>query len=49
MTERVVLAAVAGAHGLGGEVRLKLFADTFDSLKAHKALFAGERVRPSNR
>ena len=44
MTERVVLAAVAGAHGLGGEVRLKLFAENLDSLKAHKALFAGERA-----
>ena len=43
MTERVVLAAVAGAHGLGGEVRLKLFAQNLDSLKAHKALFAGDR------
>ncbi len=44
MTERVVLAAVAGAHGLGGEVRLKLFAENIDSLKPHKALFAGERA-----
>ena len=43
MTEQVILAAVAGAHGVGGEVRLKLFAESLDSLKAHKALFAGER------
>jgi len=41
---QVTLAAVAGAHGIGGEVRLKLFADSFDSVKRHERLFAGERV-----
>ena len=41
---RITLAAVAGAHGLGGEVRLKLFAQGLDSLKRHKILFAGERA-----
>jgi 16S rRNA processing protein RimM len=40
---RVTLAAVAGAHGIGGEVRLKLFAESLDSLKRHERLFAGER------
>ena len=40
---RVTLAAVAGAHGVRGEVRLKLFADSLDSLKRHRRLFAGER------
>jgi 16S rRNA processing protein RimM len=40
---QVTLAAVAGAHGLGGEVRLKLFAQGVDSLKRHKTLFAGTR------
>jgi 16S rRNA processing protein RimM len=40
---QVTLAAVAGAHGLGGEVRLKLFAESIDSLKRHKQLFAGDR------
>jgi 16S rRNA processing protein RimM len=40
----VTLAAAAGAHGIGGEVRLKLFAQGVDSLKAHKRLFAGDRV-----
>jgi 16S rRNA processing protein RimM len=40
---QVALAAVAGAHGLGGEVRLKLFAQGVDSLKRHKILFAGTR------
>jgi len=40
----VILAAVAGAHGIGGEVRLKLFAEGIESLKRHKQLFAGERA-----
>lgn len=31
----IALAAVAGAHGIGGEVRLKLFAESIDSLKRH--------------
>jgi len=44
MTEpQIILAAVAGAHGVGGEVRLKLFAEGLDSLKRHKQLFAGDR------
>jgi 16S rRNA processing protein RimM len=38
---RIALAAVAGAHGIKGEVRLKLFADSADSLKAHEKLFVG--------
>jgi 16S rRNA processing protein RimM len=41
---RVILAAVAGAHGVGGELRLKVFAEGLDSLKRHSTLFAGERV-----
>jgi 16S rRNA processing protein RimM len=41
---QVTLAAVAGAHGIGGEVRLKLFAEGLDSLKRHERLFAGERA-----
>ena len=36
MEKRVILAAVAGAHGVSGEVRLKLFAESLDSLKRHK-------------
>lgn len=31
----VTLAVITGAHGVGGEVRLKLFAETADSLRAH--------------
>lgn len=38
MAEKTVtLAAVAGAHGVTGEVRLKLFAENVDSLKRHKS------------
>lgn len=32
----VTLAAVSGAHGVTGEVRLKLFTDNVDSLKRHR-------------
>jgi 16S rRNA processing protein RimM len=41
--EQVALAAVAGAHGIGGEVRLKLFAEGLDSLTRHKQVRVGER------
>ena len=39
----VVLAAVSGAHGIGGEVRLKLFAESIETLRAQKKVKAGER------
>ena len=39
--KRIALAAIAGAHGVRGELRLKLFADGIDTLKAQKALFVG--------
>ncbi|MEA3038110.1 MAG: rRNA processing protein RimM [Sphingomonadales bacterium] len=42
--DQVALAAVAGAHGIGGEVRLKLFADGVDSLRRHKQVRAGDRI-----
>jgi 16S rRNA processing protein RimM len=42
--DQVALAAIAGAHGIGGEVRLKLFAQSADSLKHHKAVRAGDRL-----
>jgi 16S rRNA processing protein RimM len=42
--DQVALAAVAGAHGLGGEVRLKLFARNMDSLKRHRQVRVGERL-----
>ena len=41
--DQVALAAIAGAHGISGEVRLKLFAESADSLKRHKEVSVGER------
>ena len=41
--QRVALAAVAGAHGIKGEVRLKLFAASAASLAHHAALLVGGR------
>ena len=41
---RVTLAAVAGAHGIRGEVRLKIFAESLDSLKRHKQFEAAGRT-----
>ncbi len=40
----VVLAAVAGAHGISGEVRLKLFTASPEGLKVHKTFEAGGRT-----
>ena len=37
--QRIALAAVAGAHGIKGEVRLKLFSDTVESLSRHGKLY----------
>jgi 16S rRNA processing protein RimM len=49
MTDRgerkIALAAVAGAHGVKGEVRLKLFTQSADSLKRHEKLFVGDTER----
>jgi 16S rRNA processing protein RimM len=42
---RIALAAVAGAHGVKGELRLKLFSDSVDSLAAHKKLYVGGAER----
>jgi 16S rRNA processing protein RimM len=42
---RIALAAVAGAHGVKGEVRLKLFTDSADNLARHKQLLVGGEVR----
>jgi len=41
---KVALAAVAGAHGVKGEVRLKLFAEGVDSLSRHATLSVGGRA-----
>lgn len=40
----VTLAAIAGAHGVRGEVRLKLFAESADSLIGYKRFDAGGRT-----
>jgi len=37
----VTLAVIIGAHGVTGEVRLKLFTDSLDGLKAHKSFNEG--------
>jgi 16S rRNA processing protein RimM len=39
----ITLAAIAGAHGVTGEVRLKLFAEGVDSLKRHREVQVGGR------
>jgi 16S rRNA processing protein RimM len=39
--KRVALAAVAGAHGVKGEVRLKLFSDSVASLAHHGKVYVG--------
>lgn len=48
----VTLAVVIGAHGVTGEVRLKLFAEGLDSLSAHKSFNSGaltlKSLRPGN-
>jgi 16S rRNA processing protein RimM len=40
----VTLAAIIGAHGVTGEVRLKLFGDGVDSLKLYKSFDAAGRI-----
>jgi 16S rRNA processing protein RimM len=48
----VTLAVIIGAHGVAGEVRLKLFAETVGSLQAHQCFNDGaltlKSVRPGN-
>ena len=41
---QVTLAAIAGAHGVTGEVRLKLFAEGIESLRRHKQVGVGGRM-----
>jgi 16S rRNA processing protein RimM len=38
---RIALAAVAGAHGVRGELRLKLFSDSAESLSHHEKVYVG--------
>jgi 16S rRNA processing protein RimM len=48
----VTLAVIIGAHGVTGEVRLKLFAEHVDSLKPHQSFNDGaltlKSLRPGN-
>ena len=47
----VTLAAIIGAHGIMGEVRLKLFTDDIASLKRHKSYNGGalnlKKIKPN--
>jgi 16S rRNA processing protein RimM len=42
--DMIMLAAVAGAHGIRGEVRLKLFTDAAENLARHVRFDAGGRA-----
>jgi len=42
---RIALAAVAGAHGVRGEVRLKLFSEKAENLAGHRNLIVGGAAR----
>jgi 16S rRNA processing protein RimM len=42
---KIALAAVAGAHGIKGEVRLKLFSDGAENLSVHEKLYVGGAER----
>jgi 16S rRNA processing protein RimM len=42
---RIALAAVAGAHGVKGELRLKLFSENVNSISAHEKLYLGGAER----
>jgi 16S rRNA processing protein RimM len=52
-TSPVTLAAITGAHGVAGEVRLKLLGEGFDALKAHKSFNQGaltlSKIRSDNK
>ena len=51
-TRPVTLAVIIGAHGVTGEVRLKLFTGDVDGLRAHKSFNGGaltlKSLRPGN-
>ena len=42
---RIALAAVASAHGVKGELRLKLFTDSVEKLRLHEQLYVGGTPR----
>jgi 16S rRNA processing protein RimM len=45
MTTRVTLAAISGAHGVRGEVRLKLFTESIAALSAHEMVLVNGTPR----
>ena len=49
----ITLAAVAGAHGVAGEVRVKLLGEGLDALRAHKSFNDGaltlQKIRSDNK
>ena len=45
LDKRIALAAVAGAHGVKGDVRLKLFSDRAENLAFHENLYVGDTAR----
>jgi 16S rRNA processing protein RimM len=52
LSKPVTLAVIIGAHGVTGEVRLKLFTEDVDGLRVHKSFNDGaltlKSVRPGN-
>ncbi|MEM7664234.1 MAG: ribosome maturation factor RimM [Pseudomonadota bacterium] len=50
---RIELAAITGAHGISGEVRLKLFGEGVEALSRHKAFNEGaltlKKIRSDNK
>ena len=42
---RIALAAIAGAHGVKGELRLNLFSEGIESLSRHRSLYVGGAQR----
>src|SRR5438045_5583924 len=42
---KIALAAVSGAHGIKGELRLKLFGESVESLLRHEHLYVGGAER----
>jgi 16S rRNA processing protein RimM len=45
LANRIALAAVAGAHGVKGELRLKLFTDRIENLSRHESVYVGGEER----
>ncbi|MEL6876985.1 MAG: ribosome maturation factor RimM [Pseudomonadota bacterium] len=45
-SKTIELAAITGAHGVAGEVRLKLLGEGVEALSQHKSFNAGDEGRP---